>query len=76
MVVECPIGVVILVVPHAVEDTEGVRRRDNGAFGSWRLGTQGKLCLGGSAGENQRHRLRRARRTTDEVAQAAIDVDA
>lgn len=46
MLVECPIGVVILVVPHLAEDRGDVGHRDNGAFGSWRL----ESCAWGSAG--------------------------
>lgn len=74
MLVECPIGIVILVVPH-VEDTKEARYRDNGALGilgGWEL-KLGKLCLGDLRGDNQRHRLRRAEKTTNEVAQLTID---
>ena len=46
MMVECPVGVVILVVPHLAEDREEVGHRDNGAFRELEVGTLGKLCLG------------------------------
>lgn len=43
----------------------GTETTEPSGVGGWELR---KAEPGGSAGENQRHRLRRARRTTDEVA--------
>jgi hypothetical protein len=50
MVVECPVGVVILIVPHDVEDTKGpgrqrsLRELEVGNLGLW------ESCAWGSAG--------------------------
>jgi hypothetical protein len=45
--VECPVGIIILIVPHVVEVTKEVRHRDNWSLGEdWKLELMGKLCLG------------------------------